>query len=51
MTITNGMEFKTIDILEDSIPDGWFDAMVTYYDNGYLNTDDTLGEIRERSRI
>ena len=51
MTITNGVEFKTIDTLETEIPDGWRDAMITYYDNGVLNTSDTVGVIRERTRI
>lgn len=50
-TITNGDKFVTIDLLEQDIPEGWRDAMVTYYHNGEVNKEDTLGIIRERCEI
>lgn len=50
-TITDGKKFITIDLLEQDIPEGWEDAMVTYYDNGYVNKSDTLEIIRGRCEV
>lgn len=44
-------QYKTINELEDLIPPGWKNAMVTYYDHGEVLQRDTLGEIRERAGI
>lgn len=49
VTITNGIEWRTINTLEDSIPDGWADAMIAYYDNGTRYKGDTLEIIRDRT--
>lgn len=51
MTITDGVNFKTIDTLEQKVPEGWKDAMITYYVNGKITARDTLEEIRNRAGI
>lgn len=50
-TITNGKEFQTIDTFTTEVPEGWVDAMVTYYSNGVVLHSDKLEEIRDRARI
>ena len=51
MTITDGVNFKTIDTLEQKVPEGWKDAMITYYVNGKITSRDTLEDIRNRAGI
>ncbi|QDH49241.1 nicotinamide phosphoribosyltransferase [Pantoea phage Phynn] len=50
-TIVKDGVYKTVNTLEQFIPDGWSPALVTYYDNGWVNESDTLQVIRERARI
>lgn len=50
-TITNGTEWASIDLLTEEIPFGWWDAMETYYLDGWVKTDDTLEVVRNRARV
>lgn len=50
-TIVKDGEYKTINLLEDFIPEGWERALVTYFDHGEVNEQDNLQVIRERAGI
>lgn len=50
-TITNGVDYRTIDLITESVPDGWVHATKTYMITGDVMRKDTLDAIRSRVNV